>query len=152
TVARLTLAQLRGYRADRNPDPRGFPNQDATVTPLAALFAGQQGFDPYTPPALADLFAFADAYAGELGAQAAKTAAQQARARKVGFDLELKHMPFRPEVLGEAGLLEQRLLEVVRAAGVLDRTVVRSFDHRCVSSLRRREPSLPAVVLVARTA
>src|SRR5713226_7104401 len=33
-VSSLTLAQLRGYRADRNPDPGRFARQDAIVTPL----------------------------------------------------------------------------------------------------------------------
>ena len=32
-------AQLRRWRADRNPDPERFPTQDATVTPLAAAVA-----------------------------------------------------------------------------------------------------------------
>src|SRR5207247_2634293 len=30
-LSSLTLQQLRGYRADRNPDPRRFPDQDAGV-------------------------------------------------------------------------------------------------------------------------
>src|SRR6516164_5232519 len=33
-VSQLTLLQLRSYRGDLNPDPRGFPDQDAGVTPL----------------------------------------------------------------------------------------------------------------------
>src|SRR6266849_5753145 len=57
-VSALTLAQLRGYRADRNPDPERFPNQDATVTPLAELYAERATLDPYALPALSDLFAF----------------------------------------------------------------------------------------------
>src|SRR5262245_25513347 len=32
-VSTLDLARLREYRADRNPDPRRFPEQDAGVTP-----------------------------------------------------------------------------------------------------------------------
>src|SRR5947209_5074989 len=38
-VSTLTCSQLRGYGADRNPDPRRFARQDATVTPLAQLYA-----------------------------------------------------------------------------------------------------------------
>src|SRR5262249_13125336 len=37
-VSALNLAQLRAYRADRNPDPARFPDQDAGPTPLAGLF------------------------------------------------------------------------------------------------------------------
>src|SRR5262249_23782547 len=111
-VSSLDLAQLRGYRADRNPDPRHFPEQDTTLTPLARLFAGQRGIDPYTPPTLEELFAFAAAYAGELGEQAGKTARQREHARSIRFDLELKRVPFHPEFIGDVfargspGLLE----------------------------------------------
>src|SRR5262249_19767810 len=63
-MSTLTLAQLPSYAADRNPDPGRFPRQDAAVTPLAQLFGRQQGFNPYAPPTLADLFAFTEAYAG----------------------------------------------------------------------------------------
>src|SRR5690242_7285091 len=49
-VSHFTLAELRGYRADRNPDPRRFPDQDAAVTPLARMFAEQHGIDPYNIP------------------------------------------------------------------------------------------------------
>src|SRR5712692_597344 len=46
-VSTLTLAQLRGYCADRNPDASRFPEQDATVTPLAQAFAAARGLHPY---------------------------------------------------------------------------------------------------------
>ena len=49
-------------------------------------------------------------------------------------------------------MLERSLVEVVRAAGVVGRTVVRSFDHRCVRVLRRLEPELTGAVLIAGTA
>jgi glycerophosphoryl diester phosphodiesterase len=157
-VSTLTLAQVRGYAADRNPDPKRFPNQDASVTPLAQVFSAQQGFHPYAPPTLKDLLTFVQAYAAGLGRAAGKTAAQQDGARRLRIDLELKRIPFRPEVIGDSfdgcnpGLLELRLVEVVRTAGMIERTIVRSFDHRCVRALRRLEPGLTAAVLVAGTA
>jgi glycerophosphoryl diester phosphodiesterase len=157
-VATLTLAQLRGYRADRNPDPQRFPEQDASVTPLAARFAQRAGLDPYAAPALADLFAIADSYGGELGRRAGKSEDRRLGARSVRFDLELKRVPFRPETIGDGfdgtgpALLEQRILEVVREAGMLDRVSVRSFDHRCVSAMRRLEPRIAAAILIADTA
>src|SRR2546423_302463 len=79
-VASLTLTQLRGYRLDRNPDPQRFPEQEASVTPLAKLFAEYHEIDPYAPPTVADLLAFAVAYAGALGAQAGKSEAARAKA------------------------------------------------------------------------
>jgi glycerophosphoryl diester phosphodiesterase len=140
-VSRLTLAELRGYRADRNPDRKRFPTQDRSVTPLARRFARRQGVDPYAPPTLADLMSFA-----------------AARGRDITFDLELKRVPYHPEVMGDAfdgespGLLERRVAEVVAAANATDRTRVRSFDHRAVRAIRRLEPRLKAAILVAETA
>ena len=61
-VHALTVSELRGYRADRNPDPVGFPEQDANVTPLAEWFAAERSLDPFGPPTLADLFDFVAAY------------------------------------------------------------------------------------------
>jgi glycerophosphoryl diester phosphodiesterase len=156
-VSRFTLAELRGYRADRNPDPRRFPDQDTAVTPLAGLFAEQQGIDPYNIPTLEEFLRFAAAYAGELGVRAGKSEEQRRRARTLGFDLELKRVPFLPETIGDPfdgtrpSLLEERIVEAVRGAGVVARTTVRSFDHRCVRLLRRMEPGLTGAVLIAET-
>jgi glycerophosphoryl diester phosphodiesterase len=156
-LSSLSLAQLRHYVADRNPDVKRFPAQDAVVTPLAAEFAGRHDLDPYTPPALADLLAFAAAYAGEPGARAGKTDEQRRRAGRVRFDLELKRIPFHPETIADhfdgtnPGLLEQRVVELVRAAGLVERVAVRSFDHRAVRAARQLEPGLTGQVLVADT-
>lgn len=156
-LSRFSLAELRGYRANRNPDPRLFPDQDAEVTPLARLFAEQHGIDPYTIPTLDELFQFADAYAGEMGARAGKSEERRQRARIMLFDLELKRVPFHPETINDGfkgttpSLLEERIVEAVRKADVVARTTVRSFDHRCVRLLRRMEPGLTGAVLLAET-
>jgi glycerophosphoryl diester phosphodiesterase len=157
-VSTLTLAQLCGYRVDRNPDTVRFPTQDATVTPAARLFAERQGFDPYTPLTLARLFAFTAAYAGEMGNEVGKTATQRERARRVRFDVELKRVPYRPAHVGDffdgehPGRMEESVVACVREWGVLGRTAVRSFDHRSVWTIRQLEPELARAVLVAETA
>jgi glycerophosphoryl diester phosphodiesterase len=155
-ISSLTLAQMRGYRADRNPDPGRFPKQDNQATPLARMFGDRHGIDPFTPPTLADLFAFTSAYSGDLGRAAGKSAEQRQRARQVRFDLELKRVPFRPEVIGNQGSapdrFEQEILARVRLMEMIERTTVRSFDHRCVRCLREQEPRLTGAVLVAGTA
>jgi glycerophosphoryl diester phosphodiesterase len=157
-VRALSRAELRGYLADRNPAPECFPQQDAAITPAAQLFAEQHGLSAYTPPTLAELFAFTAAYAGELGERAGKTAAQREQARQVCFNLELKRVPFRPDAIGDdchgagPGLLEERVVEVVRAAGVVERTRIISFDHRCLLAVRELEPRLTTGVLVHHTA
>jgi glycerophosphoryl diester phosphodiesterase len=157
-VSRLTLADLRGYRADRNLDPSRFPDQSAAVTPLAALFAEQHGLHPYGIPTLEELLRFTATYAGELGVRAGKSERQRLRAQSVVFDLELKRVPFHPETINDGydgtspGLLEKRIVETVWRAGVTTRTTVRSFDHRCVRLLRRMEPGLKGAVLIAEIA
>ena len=157
-VSRFTWAELRGYRADGNPDPRRFPDQNPDVTPLAALFAQQHGLHPYGIPTLEELLLFTAAYAGEPGAQVGKSAVQRQRARNVLFDLELKRVPFHPETINDGydgttpGLLEESVVETLRRAGVVARTTVRSFDHRCVRLLRRMEPGLTGAVLIAEMA
>jgi glycerophosphoryl diester phosphodiesterase len=157
-VRSLTLGQVREYAADRNPDPARFPDQDDDATPAARLFAEERGTHPFAVPTLTDLFAFAAAYAGPLGERAGKTPGQRAHAGAVCFDLELKRVPGRPEYIGDGylgtgpALFESRVVEEVRAAGVVGRTVVRSFDHRCVAHLLRLEPGLTGAVLVEGTA
>jgi glycerophosphoryl diester phosphodiesterase len=156
-VASLTLAQLRCYRAADNPAPSWFPAQRPLETPLAQLYARQQDIDPYSIPTLEDLYRFVAAYSGPLGEQAGKSAEQRRRARRLRFDLELKRVPFLPEVMGDGydgrgpGLLEQRVVQIVQAAEAVEATTVRSFDHRCLLHLHRLEPRLGIAVLMAET-
>ena len=94
-VSSLRMDQLRSYRANRNPDPGRFPEQNRETTPLAALFSSQKSLDPYVPPSLEDLIAFTESYGSDLGRKAGKTPEQQARARRVCFDLELNRSAAR---------------------------------------------------------
>jgi glycerophosphoryl diester phosphodiesterase len=157
-VSRLTLQELRGYRVDQNPDPRRFPELDAEITPAAQLYGAGREMHPYAIPTLEDLFAFASVYAGDLGARAGKTSEQRSRAGRLRFDLELKRVPFHPEAIGDAfdgsapAALEEQILGVVRRAGLVSRTTVRSFDHRSVRLLTQMEPGLTGAVLIADTA
>jgi glycerophosphoryl diester phosphodiesterase len=157
-VRSLTLAQLRTYRADINADPMRFPTQDSATSKLAQLFANERQLDPYAIPTLADLFDFAAAYAATLGRLALKTKEQRARAGQVRFDLELKRVPFQPETIGDdfdgesPALLEQEVVKEIRKAKVVERTQVRSFDHRSVRAVRKLEPGVGASVLIAETA
>jgi glycerophosphoryl diester phosphodiesterase len=157
-IGSLTLAQLRGYRADRNPDPNRFPQQDASVTPLSERFAQQLGIDPYTPPTVAELFAFADAYQGICGEMAGKTQAQRERLQHTLFDLEIKSTPFRPQMIGVERnyvgdtLLPQRLVEVIESASAISRTRIRSFVHSLAHQATWINPQLTVGILVAGTA
>jgi glycerophosphoryl diester phosphodiesterase len=157
-VSSLSLEQLRCYRANLNPSPNRFPGQNTDVPPLSALFASQRNLDPVTPPTLRDLFEFGRSYAGELGRQAGKSPEQQMRVRRLRFDLELKRVPFHPEVINDdfdgehPGLLEREVVGAIRSAEVLASTTVRSFDHRSVRAIKRLEPGLATAVLVTGTA
>jgi glycerophosphoryl diester phosphodiesterase len=145
----LTLAEIRCCRADRNPDRGRFPDQDLSVTPLARLFARGWGLHPYSPPTVEELFAFVSDYGGAPGEKAGKTDDQRERTTRVVIDLELKRIPYR-EVSDEA--LERAVVAVVRSANAVERTAVRSFDHRVVLTVRQLEPRLRTGVLIAETA
>lgn len=157
-IAALSLDEVRAYRVDGNPDRLRFPDQEASLTPLANIFARQQGIDPFTPPTLADLFAFALAYVGQAGESAGKTVEQRNRARQVRFDVELKRVPFRGERIGDEfdghspGKLERVVIALIQEAGMTGRTRVRSFDHRSVRAVHMLEPALETAVLIADTA
>ncbi len=157
-VAGLTLRQLQDYRADRNPDPRRFPDQEPVITPLASLFAESSGSEPYAVPTLGQFLAFVEAYVGEPGRTSGKSDQERARAGQVILDLELKRVPFRPERIGDTfdarqgGLLERQVLQVVESARLAGRTRVRSFDHQVLVAVHGVEPGVQTAILVARTA
>jgi glycerophosphoryl diester phosphodiesterase len=153
-ISALELKLIRQFRAKGNRNPVQFAEQDAAATPLAELVAGKQGIDPYAPPTLLDLFALAEAYAGELGRKAGKTAAQRDRAQRVYFDLELKRVPGHPEFINDGfdgitpGFLEQQVVETARSCGIVERVRIRSFDHRAILALRQLDPCLKTGILV----
>jgi glycerophosphoryl diester phosphodiesterase len=157
-ISDLTLAQIRGYLADVNPDPRRFPLQDSLPTPAAAEFAARRNIPLCAPPALTDLLDFVAGYAGELGHKTGKTPAQQEKAQRVHFNLELKRVPFRPEFMGDyfdgktVGELEAKMIAIVRQAGVVERTTVQCFDHRVIKAVRALEPGILGAALTANTA
>src|SRR5262249_36580507 len=127
-------------------------------TPTAKIFAETNNIDPFTPSTLQNLFDFAAAYAGVLGKQFGKSEAQRTRAAEIRFDLELKRVPFQPTIIGDAfdgrspGKLEERVIQIIRKAGMISRTRIRSFDHRCVRLMGEMEPELERAVLIDRTA
>jgi glycerophosphoryl diester phosphodiesterase len=157
-VCELTLKELRAYSLDRNPDPRRFREQDPSITPVARTFGWFNKLYAYTLPTLDDLFAFVAFYASEEGRSAGKTDEQRERAARLVFDLELKRVPAHPEFIGDGfdgsgpAALERETVAAVRRAGVVERTVVRSFDHRAVRAVKALEPALRTAVLVASTA
>ncbi len=142
-VRSLTLAQLRGLHIGKS-----------APTPLACQFAETHGLHPYGMPTLAEFFEFAADYAGPSG----KTTIQRERASRLIFDIELKRVPFEPETIGDGftgtapALLERQVVAAIRSAGVLERTRVRSFDHRSAWAVKQLEPALQTGLLIHETA
>jgi glycerophosphoryl diester phosphodiesterase len=150
-VREQTLAQLRGWIADRNPDPMRFPTQQHDGSPFSSWFADQRGMHLYAVPTLPDLIAFVEAYAGQPGRRHGKTDAQRQSAGNVILDLEVKRLPFR-EAERESRAMETALLAILRETGSVARSRVRSFDHATVRGLLCAEPRLTCGVLVGGTA
>jgi glycerophosphoryl diester phosphodiesterase len=157
-ISVLTLNQLRGYLVDLNPDPNTFCKQCNAPTQVAQTFAMERGLPVYGVPTLEDFFAFVAAYAGRMGRQAKKTDVQRRQANLIRFNLELKRVPFRPSYIGDiagsgaADGLEKRVIEIARQAGVVDRLVIQSFDHRVLLAVRHLEPKMRTAALIANTA
>ncbi|MFL5341206.1 MAG: glycerophosphodiester phosphodiesterase family protein [Gemmataceae bacterium] len=148
-VGRLSASELRRRIVDRNPDPVRFPAQSAEVTPSAAEFCQQRGVPPFGVPSLTELFEFASFCARD----ARKPAEQRQRAGRVLFDLEIKRFPFRPELFAaDAQQTVVAVVNAVQAAGLSERTVIRSFDHRLVAVVRRLSPRIRTAVIIAGTA
>lgn len=61
----------------------------------------------------------------------------EAVGRKVWLNIEIKSDMFHRE---PEGLLEQRVLDVVRECDMLQRVLISSFDHRLLARLRNLEP------------
>jgi glycerophosphoryl diester phosphodiesterase len=153
SIAALTLDEVRWILVDGNPDSARFPAQQALVSPFTQDFATARGLYPYGVPTLDDLFAFVADYASDLGREHGKSDQQRANAARLVFDLELKRLPSAPEAIGDGfvgkypGLLEQRVVEAMRQAGVVARCRVRSFDHRAVRATRFLAPELERAIL-----
>ncbi|MEN8040000.1 MAG: glycerophosphodiester phosphodiesterase family protein [Actinomycetota bacterium] len=136
TIRALTSSELRWFDCARNPDDGRFPDQDAAPTELA-------GSD-YGIVTLVDLFEFVAAYA----ASEIKTQEQRSGARVVGFNMETKRKPDRPDTIGDgfdgvnAGPFEIRILEIIESHGLTDRAVIQSFDPRSIAAIHAADAGI----------
>jgi glycerophosphoryl diester phosphodiesterase len=144
-VRSLTLAEMRQFTIRARSE---------RATNVAERFAREQGIPCFGIPTLTEFFDFVAAYANARE----KTDEQRARARRLWFDLELKRVPFRPETIGDGftgsapALLEIEVMAAIRKADAIERTRVRSFDHRSVAAMRELEPKLSTGLLFHHTA
>lgn len=142
-LSSLSLAQLRQYRCDRNPDPARFPDQQANGTQLAR--------HNYGIVRLADLFAFVDEYSRSEH----KTAAQRENARRVQYNIETKRKPGDPAAINDGfdgvnpGPFEQSIAALIDMHGLADRVIVQSFEHRSLWVMRTLNPTIRLAALTS---
>lgn len=119
----LTLAELKRYDVGRL-DPQGR---------YALAWPQQQPADGERIPTLAELLALAKASGVPLR-----------------FNLETKLTPTSGADTPTPELFAEQVARAVRAAGIIDRVTVQSFDWRTLMHLRRVAPEIPTACLTAR--
>ncbi|MEE9417245.1 MAG: glycerophosphodiester phosphodiesterase family protein [Acidimicrobiales bacterium] len=142
-IASITADQLSDYYCDINPDPQRFPKQVNTATALAE--------DQYQPVTLAAVFSFVERYVGS----SEKTDEQRGLAAVVEFNIETKREVDNPESIGDdfngtdPGQFELEVLDNIESAGLADRVVIQSFDHRSLLAIRSVDPDIRLAALTA---
>ena len=130
-VTSLSADQLAGLVCDQNPDPRRFPDQRPDPGDLSG--------DRYGIVTLEALFEFVFEYSES----PSKSDAQRENAAAVLFNIETKREPSEPATIGDGfdgtnpGPFELAILADVESAGLGDRVIVQSFDHRSLRALRQ---------------
>ena len=122
----LSLAQVQMHDVGRiNP-----------ATPYAKTFAQQQPVDGQVIPTLNSLFMLVK----RLGADT------------VEFDIETKVFPNEPDATPAPAEFVERLLNVIREHGMVQRVMIQSFDWRTLALVGQAEPSMRRVYLTAQSA
>ncbi len=120
-IKSLTLAQLQAYDVGRI-DPSSEYGRN---------FATQQARDGQRIPTLAAVFALVK----RLGADT------------VGFDIETKLFPNRPDDTLGVEEFVGTLLSAISAAGMTQRVMIQSFDWRTLRLIQQLVPAIPTVYL-----
>lgn len=142
-VRALSVADLRWFECNRNPDAERFPDQDSSPTTIAGRDFGIITFS--------ELVEFVDLYA----ASTRKTDSQRTRASAIRFNIETKREPGVPRSIGDgfdgvnAGPFERRILEVIEAFELSDRVVIQSFDPRSLRAIHAADPAIELAILTA---
>lgn len=153
-IASLTLDQLHGYHVDRNPEPKRFPDQQPKLSPLVEWWGNKVGMPAWGVPTLGVLFEFVQAYAGRPGEEFGRTPEQRRRAGQVGFNIELKRDPKKPENIPDdfdgtkPGRFEAAVFDVMSSRRMLDRCIIQCFDWRVLPLFHALEPKLPLAALL----
>jgi glycerophosphoryl diester phosphodiesterase len=62
---------------------------------------------------------------------------------RVGFNIELKSVPARPELTPLPDVFARKVLDEARAHGMLERITIQSFDHRMLAAVKKQAPKIP---------
>lgn len=129
------------------------PRQTTEATDVAREFALVRGLkSAYTPPSLADVFAFVDFYVAWYsdgpGASHPEAARRTALGLRVRVHAETKRDPAQPGRTVEPGAFVEAILEAAREAGALDRLFVQSFDLATLLEVQRRAPGVDVTLLL----
>jgi glycerophosphoryl diester phosphodiesterase len=129
------------------------------LSPVAVAFARAHGLrGPYAWPTLKQAYQFVNFYAryyGEGPGRHHPDAARRAlNASRVHFDVETKTSPSleRTGITPKAETFVRAVGDVVRAAGMEDRTMIQSFDMRTLLAVHERYPRIQTMMLLGESA
>jgi glycerophosphoryl diester phosphodiesterase len=127
----LTVAQIKQLDCGRRTPPN----------PATDPFVGTQEAVPGTRmPTLAEVFALVERYES--------SPSNRGRANQpVLFNVETKLDPTVPSETVDPATFARRVVETIRAAGLVDRVTLQSFDWRTLGEAKRLEPKLRTVAL-----
>ena len=126
SIRNMRYAELAAYDVGRiNP-----------ASKYAQEFSLQQAHDGARIPRLSDLFALV----------------KQRGATQIQFDIETKINPHHPDETLPPSAFVDVLLKEIRAAGMVSRVMVQSFDWRTLKLAQAQVPEVPTACLTVRTA
>lgn len=102
-------------------------------TRLLKRFPRQKAIDPLPIPTLGEVLA---------------AVAKHPRGDEVRFNIETKINPSKPTQSPKPERFAQLFIDALKAAGVMDRSVIQSFDPRTLVAARRLAPSLKRAILL----
>jgi glycerophosphoryl diester phosphodiesterase len=120
-VRTLTLTEVKGFDCGTLKNPR-FPKQ-----------ASRPGT---RIPTLEEVFAHVKA-------------SKHPAAKTVHFNIETKIVPGKPAETPDPKAFAQRVVDAVRAAGMVERTVLQSFDQRTLIAAAAMEPKMRRAILIS---
>jgi glycerophosphoryl diester phosphodiesterase len=123
-ISGLTLEELRRFDVGRlNPE-----------SAYSRFFPDQVPLDGARMPTLREVVRFAE----------------EATRKKIGFQIEMKTEPSRPDYSPPPAAFASAVYKVLEEEGILDRTEVHAFDFQCLYELQRLDKRVKTAYLTSR--